>query len=207
VVETDRGHRDYDAGLAELLQKVEQEQASGRRLPFPRTHKIPAEVLAADYQLVVVQPTQDANWHFVVHLPRSARIEPQVAAGIDGNKPPTTLTSIRLAQSDTTIDVIGLQLSVEVDVAGWLDEWLEQLGMRPISSRPKRTGDGVMGDIVAISSARKNVLVARYATVRFGERTFVVVLRAPLQSYRLVARDFVLAVSSLTPVGLRHDAR
>ena len=200
IVETDKSHANYDARLAALLAMVERERSSGQRLPFPRTHQIPAAVLAQEYQVVHVEPSDDASWHFAVQLPRSTRIEVSRSTSTARIRPPTTLATFRLAQPETSIDVIGLKLTASVDVASWLDEWLEQLGMTPVSSRPRHTEHGVMGDIIATSRSDHGMQVARYATERFDERTFVIVLRAPLASYPLVARDFVLAVSSLCPM-------
>jgi len=199
IVETDRSHANYDARLAELLHAVEQEEAWGARMPFPRTHKIPPEVLAADYRILHIEPSAEPRWHFQLSLPRSARIATTVAPTTDHAMPCTTLASIQLVQRQASIDVLGLSWNDRSDVAGWLDEWLEQLSMQPFSSRPRRTEHGVMGDILAISRRRDHDVVARYRTARFGDRLFVIVLRAPLFSYRLAARDFVLAAATLTP--------
>jgi hypothetical protein len=152
-------------------------------------------VLERDYRTVRVEAGPDASWHFDVNLPISAQVE-TTARAATGEAPPATLAKIRLMGSGARIDVIGLRLTGHEDVASWLDEWLEQLGMTPISSRPRTTQHGVMGDILATKRSKGGVTVARYATVREGEHTFVLVLRTPLANYRLVAHEFMLAVSS-----------
>lgn len=164
-------------------------------MPFPRHHRISTAALDRDYQTIHLEAGPDASWHFDLDLPVSAQVE-TTAQTASGEAPPATLAKIRMMGSGARIDVIGLRLKGHADVASWLDEWLEQLGMTPISSRPRATQHGVMGDILATKRSKGGVTVARYATVREGERTFVLVLRTPLANYRLVAHDFVLAVTS-----------
>jgi hypothetical protein len=152
-------------------------------------------VLERDYKTVRIEGLAGAGWHFDLDLPLTAQIETATQTDSD-TAPSATLSKIRMVESGARIDVVGLRLTGHADVASWLDEWLEQLGMTPISSRPRATQHGVMGDILATKRTKDGVTVARYATVRDRERTFVLVLRAPLANYRLVAQDFVLAVSS-----------
>ena len=179
--------------------QTEREHGFVARLPFPRSHRIPAATLERDYQTVHIKPVPDARWHFEVRLPVSAQVEP-IASADHSATPPATLSRILLVDYDASIDIVGLRLTADVDLASWLDEWLEQLGMTPISSRPRPTPHGVMGDILATKRTPDGITVARYATVRDHERTFVFVLRTPLANYRSVAQDFILTVSSFQEV-------
>lgn len=197
VVETDANHRDDDERLRRLL--AEHEQQFGERLPFPRTHKLPSATLKRSYRQVTAVPGAPGDWQLQLQVPLDAEVEqPDATSALAGDRP-TTLLTIRLAEPLTTIDVLGLPEAARDNVADWLDEWLEQIGMRPFSSRPKRTDDGVMGDVLATGYVDNGIQVARYKAMSISGRTLVLVLRTPLTSYRRIARDFVLAASSLTP--------
>ena len=197
IVETDAAHRDYDPQLAGIWQLAERRFAD--RIPFPRAHRFAKDVLDRDFVTIRIEPPGASRWHFEVMVSRAAHIEVRRDAVDADSRSPATMSKVRLPQPDTSIDIVGMDLPPDVDVASWLDEWLEQVGMLPHSSRPIRTDRGVMGDVVATRHADAGLQVARYTTVRFGERTFLLVLRSPMATYRLVAREFVLAVASLRP--------
>lgn len=197
VVETDATHRDYDARLRRLL--TEQEQRLGQRLPFPRTHKLPPTTLERDYRQVTAQLGQNGERRLQLRVPRNAEVEQPPASEAAADDRPTPLLTIRLAEPLTTIDVLALPETEQHHVADWLDEWLEHIGMRPFSSRPRRTDEGVMGDVLATGYVDSSVQVARYKAVVTAGQTLVLVLRTPLTSYRRIAHDFVLAASSVTP--------
>lgn len=200
IVETDARHADYDERLVALLKHAEPVGGADEKLPFPRTDKISATVRERDYHRVVITGTTDPAWHIQLTVAKAAQVEVTQQPDEEAPLSPTELATVRLRQPDASIDVIGMTVMERADLADWLEEWLQQLGMAPVSSRPRRTRDGVMGDILATGRAPAGMLAARYATLRFGSRMFVIVLRSPIASYRLVAQDFVLAMSSLTPL-------
>lgn len=196
VVETDASHCDYDAALRSLL--AEHEQAFGQRLPFPRTHKLAGAVLQRDYRRLHVKAGPDRSWHFTMQVPNQAEIDLPRDASTDPEQP-AQVASIRLAPPHTRIDILRVPQRDLDNVADWLDEWLEITGMTPFSSRPRRSGTDLMGDVLATGYHSDSILVARYMSVRANDNTFVLVLRTPLDTYRAVANDFVLAAATLQP--------
>lgn len=231
VVETDHHEQHYDEQLATLLANSERRQRERRRLPFPRTHRISDEVLRRHYVRTHVRPSEDSAWHFRAWLPSTARAVRSATATVSTpasqtpGDPATTLTTLRLDSPKTSIDVLTLRLHERANLAEWLDEWLVQLGMTAASSRPRHTANGVMGDVLAIrqddtdreesgsveadpnevDTNEVGTTVLRYTTVQTGTRVFVIVLRAPLMYYPMIARDYVLFATTFSPVE-EHDA-
>lgn len=199
IVETDASHTNYDRQLVALLNQAEQERRSSEKMPFPRTDKIPAAVLDCDYHRVTVAAHADPAWHVQLTLRKAAQIVPERSAR-ELSQRPMHLVTVHLPEPETSLEIIGMTVVAHADPADWLEAWLEQLGTAAVSSRPRRTPDGVMGDILATDRTPAGTRALRYATQRFGSRMFVLVLRTPVASYRQVARDFALALSSLTPL-------
>lgn len=194
-METDATHGDYDARLAHWLRETEVAHGFAERLPFPRHHGIADAALRRDYRTATLDLSLEGTQRLHLSLPNDAQVESlpladDLAAG------PATVARIHLPSADASIDVAALRMPAAADLGDWLEEWLPQTGMIPISSRPRLTASGTMGDVLATQRTDDGITVARYATVRLRDHTFVLVLRSPLANYRLVARDFVLALTS-----------
>ncbi|MCA8948417.1 MAG: hypothetical protein KDE27_02880 [Planctomycetes bacterium] len=192
VVETDRSAPAFDVHLADWL------AARVRSLPFPRRAGVAPALLRRRYALTPVQTAPEPRWHFAAMLPREA----QVTSHPSGQP---NLAVVELAAPRSRLVIEGRELAAEVRLPDWLDGWLAARALEPISSRPFLTATGVMGDVLAGWRTSSERFVGRFSTVRHGPRTFVVALRVPLEHYRDVARDFVLARDSLAPlVSLPH---
>lgn len=186
VVETDRTHGGFDPRLAAWLADVRRTH----QLPFPRLHGPTAAVLAADYVDTAVTRGPDPTWHFRMQLPKAAHLAARA-------EQPPQLATFHLGSTRSRLQVEGHELAAEVRLTEWLDRWLARRELAPLSSRPRLTGSGIMGDVLASWRTAAEEFVGRYATVRHGPCVFVVALQTPLEHYRRVASDFVIAVSTL----------
>lgn len=168
-------------------------------LPQPRELYIPQETLDHEYLKIEIDRCEDPEWHFSLGIHRSSQYGPQGANSPTPQDPLVTLALFHREDHGADLEVLGGRLSAEIEPNDWLGQWIEQNGITPISSLPTETPNGTLGDVVGTWDTDEGQFVGRFATLRWDDRLFLLVLRAPAYGYGAMADPFFLALSTFEP--------
>lgn len=134
---------------------------------------IPQSTFSRGYDFFRYNNEVDGLRDFSIRLPNAWTAYPVRDARTSSEQPMTVLLTAHGANRDIEIVVWGAQLLREVNPADWLDGWLHSQNFRVRDMRMHKTSYGLLADVFAEHEVNGKTSVHRLATVKDGNRLFV----------------------------------
>jgi hypothetical protein len=142
----------------------------------------------------------DPAWNFQMLVDPSARPGGEQISQSQPGRPLMSLAVLTRANPPCDVEVFGHPLDAEINPADWLDAWLAEARIRPVSARYVRMPSGVVGDVVGTWTTDSTQWIGRFFCLKVGARLFLLCFRASAPDYSRVADDFFVSIASFAAV-------
>jgi hypothetical protein len=134
-------------------------------------------------------------WQFKLLIERSFRVGPRAIEPKPGGDL-TTLALFNRADPSCELEILTQHLSIEIDPANWLDLWLRQRQITPISVKRLGTLSGDVGDVIGSWTVDGAQWIGRFFCMKAGPRMALLWFRVAASDYVRVADDIFLSIAT-----------
>ena len=144
------------------------------------------------------QPGEKTLWYFQVMVENSTRLAPETGAAPEPNGPLISLALLNRPDPPCDLEIYGQHLPADIDPADWLDLWLAEAKITPLSSKRVRTLAGAVGDVVGSWEANGQKFLGRFFCLKAGPRLVLMWFRCAEADYPKLADDIFISMASFT---------
>ena len=137
-------------------------------------------------------------WNFQLLVDRSSRPAAADEQTPQRGGPATTVALLHRTNPQCDLEILGQWLQFEIHPADWLDLWLAEARIRPISEQYVRMPGGTVGDVVGTWTTNNVQWIGRFFCLKAGGRLFLLCFRAAAVDYPHLADDFFVSISSFS---------
>jgi len=136
-------------------------------------------------------------WQCELLVERSHRVGPINEEPKPGG-PMTSLALLNRPDPSCDLEILAQWLDAEIDPADWLDLWLAQQKITPISVKRVGTLSGHIGDVIGSWTIDGVQWLGRFFCLKAGPRLAMLWFRARAADYPRVADDFFLSIATFS---------
>ncbi len=165
-------------------------------IPHPTTVSFTNEEVARRF-VQFRPPIQNPHWQCELLVERSNRVGPVN----EEPKPDGSLASLALLNRpdpSSDLEILTQSLDAEIDPADWLDLWLAQRQITPISVKRAGALSGHIGDVVGSWTIDGTQWLGRFFCLKAGPRLALLWFRAKAEDYPRLADDWFLSMATFS---------
>jgi len=172
-------------------------------IPHPDVITFSEETVNQRFRPYRFQPGEQVSWYFQVMVENSTRVAPETGVAPQPNGPLISLALLNRPDPPCDLEIYGQQLPADIDPADWLDLWMAETKITPLSSKRVRTLAGAVGDVVGAWEADGQKFVGRLFCLKAGPRLILMWFRCAEADYPKLADDIFI---TLTTFGFPDDS-
>ncbi|MBN9673523.1 hypothetical protein [Roseibium aggregatum] len=141
---------------------------------------------------------------FTVRLPDNWTAFPVVDKVPVEQAPVTVLMTAHGADEKVEFIVWGVLLGREINPIDWMDGWLRSQSLRALDIQARKSSYGVLADVLATGSSKDGVTLHRFATIKDGNRLFLLEMRSPATPTETARHMQTVFFGALTGFSLKN---
>lgn len=148
-----------------------------------------------------------STYQFTLMLPKTWKITPDVKVQYPSNENFKLLAKIVDGQNiqDANITVWSMLLKQEISPADWLGHWLKSQNYQVQDSRTLPYEYGRIGDFLVKKKIKGKNKSIRLITIKDGNRLFLLMAEATVETYKRYEEPFLLAIQSFQLINPKKE--
>jgi hypothetical protein len=164
-------------------------------IPHPIELKISKDEVAQRFVQFTPGEKISPLWQFRMVVEKSFRVGPQATEPQPGGNM-TTLALFNRPEPACDLEILAQHLGVDIDPANWLEFWLRQKQITPVSMKRLGTIAGDIGDVIGKWKVNDEPWIGRFFCMKAGPRMVLLWFRVREADYARVAEDIFVSVAS-----------